>query len=418
MESTKRFFTNLELTSSTMQNNQSNIAFVGSLVPDVSEHHNSAFSRAGNQFQINLIKSLISNSVNITKVVSFLPIPSYPASDTVLVNGRSLQIDGVGLVDCVGYLNIKLFKQVLIGINICLRLSKWWLKGPRNHSYMVYMYNLSVPPGAIIFGFCKIFGIKLVASLNDINVPGSTIANNFYSTIDYWQQKLVIPRLDGRVAVCDKMMYDLAKNSHYIRVEGGIEPEIFRVTSIHKPREDKFTILTAGLLYDLNGINEILNAFKMLIGEKYELIIAGTGPLLSTVLDAAKSDKRIQYVGFIEFGELLKLYQKANLLICMRPTKNIKTDYFFPSKILEYLASGTPTLTTNTGHIGAEFKDFCFILEDESAEGLGKMICKIEEMPREYLNALGIKARNFLLQQKSWFNQGERISKYIKSLNK
>lgn len=61
----------------------------------------------------------------------------------------------------------------------------------------------------------------------------------------------------------------------------------------------------------------------------------------------ATKDRRIQYLGSIPHDEILQLQRTASLLVNPRTPEGIYTKYSFPSKTMEYLASGTPTLYMN-----------------------------------------------------------------------
>ena len=123
--------------------------------------------------------------------------------------------------------------------------------------------------------------------------------------------------------------------------------------------------MSAGGLEVANGVLELLEAFSLIRSNKYRLRIAGMGPLEHEVREAAEKDQRIEYCGFLPFDKVLDLYDSADVLINMRLTKTLNTKYFFPSKLMEYLTSGVPVITTCTGQTEDEFRDFVFLLKDE-----------------------------------------------------
>ena len=57
----------------------------------------------------------------------------------------------------------------------------------------------------------------------------------------------------------------------------------------------------------------------------------------------------------------------------MRLTPAINTRYFFPSKLMEYLASAVPVISTCTGAVEEEFGSFVHLLRKDS-EGLAQAI--------------------------------------------
>ena len=62
--------------------------------------------------------------------------------------------------------------------------------------------------------------------------------------------------------------------------------------------------------------------------------------------DYTQQDKRIHFGGVIPLSEVIEKEIQATILINPRPVDQEFTKYSFPSKIMEYMSSGTPVLTT------------------------------------------------------------------------
>ena len=155
--------------------------------------------------------------------------------------------------------------------------------------------------------------------------------------------------------------------------------------SSHAPRRSPppsgeavpFAVVSAGSLDEANGFLVLLEAFARLPGDGYRLRIAGRGPLESQVRAAAAKDPRIEYLGFLSFEEVQSLYRSADVLVNMRLTQAIDTRYFFPSKLMEYLASAVPVISTCTGAVEKEFGSFVYLLREETPQGLANAICTV-----------------------------------------
>lgn len=391
-------------------------AYVGSVVPDTEEYRGVAFSRAGNMFQSNLLRGMATAGLQPSLILSFAPVRTFPHARRLWVKGCNEAIPGVGVVTLVGFLNLTPIKQVFIGISVLARLLSWAFRRRRAKQRIVYAFNLSVPPGIILLAACRAIRARLVVSINDINIPGSTIRDSLPGRIDYWQQRWVIPRLDGHVAVSDAIMEDFAPGRPYLRLEGGILPEVFAGAECSERRDETFVIAAAGSLDEVNGFPEILEAFSRIANPDCRLRIAGGGPLESLVRAAVTRDSRIEYLGFVPLTSVLQLYRDADVLLCMRPTRRFQTRYFFPSKLIECLASGTPVITTCTGHTREEFGEFCYLLEDETAEGLAERIREVAAIPAVDRRRLGARAREFTLRTKSWEAQSRRVVEYLSNV--
>ena len=139
----------------------------------------------------------------------------------------------------------------------------------------------------------------------------------------------------------------------------------------------------------------------------------GKGSLAERVKESAVRNASIVYRGFLDFTDVLELYRSADLLLKLRRTRAIDTRYFFPSKLMELLASGTPVLSTCTGHVEEEYGDVLYLLRDETAQAVAQRIAEIVRIPVQARRALGAKAREFMLAEKTWQKQGKRLAHYI-----
>jgi glycosyltransferase involved in cell wall biosynthesis len=163
-------------------------------------------------------------------------------------------------------------------------------------------------------------------------------------------------------------------------------------------------------------VEVMLRAISRLSGKQYRFVFAGDGPLANDVRAAAGKDPRIEYLGYLKLSQVLSIYRQADMLINMRLTKAIRTRYFFPSKMMEFLASGTPVLSTCTGHVEEEFGSFVFLLRDESPAGLATAIQQAEAVGPAARARMGRKARAYMLANKTWNVQAWRLASFLRTL--
>jgi len=231
--------------------------------------------------------------------------------------------------------------------------------------------------------------------------------------MDYWQQRFAIPRFDGHTVVTQAIATDLLAGHRVLRLEGGVddEPDLYRALS-----RDYSTVTVAGRLDHLNGIDLVLDAFRLLSRSDLRLKIAGAGPLEEHVQEAVRHDSRIEYLGFLESSDVRRLYAQSDLLLAIRRTLALDSRYFFPSKVLEYFATGIPTLATAMPDLVAEFADKCFILTSETPKALAQSITEVLGLPPAQRRAVASRARAYVRANKSWPAQLERLRGYVGEL--
>ncbi len=391
---------------------------VGSVVPDRREFHTRAFSRAGQMCQQNLLLGMKHAGAPASAVLAAQPIPSFPHTRRIwLGKGRTTLPEGIE-VTLLPFVNITPLKQLMIGLFTSWRILQWGWRNRKTPQRVVLTYNVSVPPGIFTWAAAKLIGAKAVAMIYDVEIPGQTVPWSVRRCIDLWLHKWVLPRFDGIISISDAIAQDLTPGHHYLRVEGGIRQEAIEQTAHLASRSGvdnaPFTIVSAGSLDEPNGVSLLLDAFARLPGDGYRLKIAGRGPLESKVKQAAAHDSRIDYLGFIAYDQVLALYCSADVLVNVRLTKTLNTKYFFPSKLMEYLASGVPVISTCTGHVEQEFGGFVYLLREETAESLARLIAAVAESPRDQRTEMGRRARQHVATHKTWDSQSGRIATYLR----
>jgi len=393
------------------------LAYVGSVVPDDSEYHNEAFSPAGNMFQENLLAGLQAAGTPPSLVLSCRPMPAFPRSSRLAVRcSRGRLSCGIPL-SLVPFINISPAKQLLLGVVVFLRLLWWGWVHRAAKTRIVYTFNLTVPPALFTWLAARCIGARAVASVNDINEPGANVPRTWPWRLDYALHKILLPRFDALVVVNGAIIDDFAPRSRYVCVEGGILPEMAAEAHLEGARKSNcFSVVFAGRMKAANGVDVMLQAIAQLKGEHYRFVFAGDGPLAEAVWRAASEDSRIEYHGCLKVSDLLPIYKQADVLINMRLTKALRTRYFFPSKLMELLASGTPVISTCPAQVEEEFGDFLFPLKHETPEGLAAAIRKVETAGLEIRREMGKRARAFMLEHKTWQAQTGRISALLEGL--
>ena len=164
------------------------------------------------------------------------------------------------------------------------------------------------------------------------------------------------------------------------------------------------------------GIVELLEAFHRIKSCEYRLWICGTGDGLEDVRQYEKKDSRINYLGTFPRSEVIKMQKQATLLVNPRHSADAYTIYSFPSKTMEYMASGTPTPMSHLKSIPKEYDSHLFYFDDESIDGFSKRIVEVCENAPSELAEFGAKASQFIMQYKTPRPQVEKIVSFMRTL--
>jgi glycosyltransferase involved in cell wall biosynthesis len=395
------------------------LAFVGTVVPDEPRFRSSAFNRAGNNFQYQLVRGLALHGIADIEVLSARPLPSYPRSSTLWVTPQHERLGDVP-VRLLSFPNVTPLKQIVVGIGVLVGLLRWGWRKRKSRHRVVLTYNLTMPPGAFTLLGARLARAKAVVSVNDINIPGQTVPASVLWRLDVRLQRWLLPKFDGYIAVADQIATDFFPGRGYVRVEGGVDGaflDLTRRTHDKAPKQTSaFVFAFAGWLNEANGVRVLLSAFRLLREPDFHLRIAGTGPLQGVVEEASRQDARIQFLGMLDSAGVAGLYLTADVLLNVRLTKGIDTRYFFPSKLIEFLASGVPTITTSVAHAKDEFDSLVYVLHDESARGLAELMSFVAARSDHERSTVANRAREYAVTNKTWDVQTAKVAQYLRQV--
>ena len=174
-------------------------------------------------------------------------------------------------------------------------------------------------------------------------------------------------------------------------------------------KDNKKVILYTGTLNKRYGILTLLSSLKYLDDDDIRLYICGEGDAKKEILDLAKIDKRIVYLGQIPHEDVIKLQKEASLLINPRSNNESFVKYSFPSKILEYISSGTPTLVYKLDGIPEEYNQVLYYIEGNSPLDMANSIKKCLYFNDEERKNIWEKSLNFINEGKTPYKQVRKI---------
>nr|WP_306287553.1 glycosyltransferase [Pseudoalteromonas sp. WY3] len=182
---------------------------------------------------------------------------------------------------------------------------------------------------------------------------------------------------------------------------------------------EKFFLYT-GALESRYGIDVLVDWFKddnFLPG--WSLVLCGTGGLDAVISKLAKSKpKRVVFLGQVKRNIALELQKHADILVNPRSPIDAYTAYSFPSKTLEYMASGTPIVMHKLDGIPSEYFDYMYLPKSVTHAALKETLLEVASLSNQSRFDFGQKAKNFILFNKSPESQGKRLLNFLISISK
>lgn len=372
-------------------------------------------------FETALLSEIVEKKTNIE--CQYIPItPTFPAYKKVFFFRRAKYNADNILVKYIPAINLPVIKFISIFISTLLISIKWSVKNHHESNRLILSSINYLPVSCANHIVARIFAQKNVCIFTDTtefrNIPERIKSYGFlkrnlwpfYSKIVHWTEN----EYDGYI-LFSKYMNEIInqKKRPYVVAEGMFNEKDIDLNS--KP-ERKNSILFAGSLFKQYGVLQVISAFSLIPKLDYELWIVGSGELNDEIKDKIGRNENIKFFGFLPRNDVFQLEKSASLLINIRDPQERFTRYSFPSKLFEYLASGTPVLTSRLLGIPDEYHDYLFFTETIDPEKIGIDIMKILNLSQKTRDEIGTNNRHFILSEKNASRQTEIILNFLNEL--
>ena len=252
---------------------------------------------------------------------------------------------------------------------------------------------------------CRCVGI--VMDLPDMFTNG----RKFYTAWGNW----VIAHCTDYIVLTQMMNQHInSAGKPYVVLEGQADITMLqREPDLEKKLKPR-VVLYAGGVSRQYGAETMVKGFQLANLPDTQLHIYGPGDYIEELQQIAQEDHRIYYGGMLLNSQVEEKEQQATLLINPRPTHEEFVKYSFPSKTMEYMASGTPALTTRIPGIPEDYKPHLFFIEEETPEGVARALQEALSLSDEALFEKGLDARNFILETRNNVIQAGKILDMLK----
>lgn len=220
----------------------------------------------------------------------------------------------------------------------------------------------------------------------------------------------VIEKCTGYVFLTEAMN-DKLNPAHkpYVIIEGLCDAKMIRFEKMNSEGQVVRKCMYAGLLDARYGVKMMVDGFLLANIPNIELHIYGDGPYEAELTKLTQEHHNVVYHGTVMNDIVIQAELEADLLINPRPTHEEFTKYSFPSKNMEYMATGTPVLTTNLPGMPEEYRQYVYLLEDETGQGVSHTLIRIFEESGTARGEKGTRAKKFVLEQKNNAKQAEKM---------
>lgn len=361
-------------------------------------------------------KLMLGLSKNLNDDIQLLSIPAvgyykkkYPKlwMSQEIENGSDYRYTSISL------LNLPIIKDYIASYYVC-RYAKQWYAENKQHKCIIIIGSASRIMLTVVRFLQRVLPRDVHFSLivPDIPIFLSLNIKSLSSRIRQVFSKTDITNFDSYTLLTKYMNKFTNTNSAYVVVEGIAEINNTECNSLNSNRKE--VILYTGTLRSIFGIRILLDAFAMLPENlNIELWICGSGEESGYITEYAKTDKRVKYYGLVHPEQARSLQQEATILVNPRTSDGEYTYYSFPSKIMEYLQTGTSTIMNMLPGIPEEYRQYVYVPSSEDAIGLRDTILEVMYSNTEDRKNKNIMAQQFIRESKNTHCQCEKIINMI-----
>lgn len=357
-----------------------------------------------------LVEGFLENGMENIKI-NTIPQYEYFKSPKIFFNNKNDVYNNVN-INYIPLLNIPILKEIVFFLSSFFITLIWGIKYRKSKDNIVFSAFNYVPIAlgikfASLFFDCRrvILYCDLFQDISTDKIGIKKKLLGMYSKI----VKYLDNSYDYYVLVTEYMNNCVnLKNKPYIVIEGIFNNDELNFSKVKKEK----AIMYSGTLNKKYGIENIITMINLLQMD-VNLWLFGNGDFLNEIQENSLRDNRIIYKGFLNRQSLFEELKKATILINLRNKDDEYTKYSFPSKLFEYLASGTPVLTTKLEGIPDEYDKYLNYVDNacEASMWIEKFFGSLEF--RKETEEKAEKGKEFVLRNKIPYYQVKKIIELI-----
>ncbi|MBM0233465.1 glycosyltransferase [Micromonospora sp. STR1_7] len=346
-------------------------------------------------------------------LLSAAPVSTWPGNRQVRFRAGRFRQDGVD-GQLLPFVN-------LLGLKHLTRFGAAWRAGGRalreRETDVLLIHGVHSP--FLWFGALRArsLGVPVVPVLTDppgVALPTDGRLVRLLRGLDVALVRAALARCSGVIALTSALAEDFAPGRPRLVMEGIYSPD----PAGDVPQEAGATrdIVYAGGLSRAYGVDRLVEAFRGLPGDDLRLLTYGRGELAEWLREQSAVDRRIAGPELLPRQELLPRLARASVLVNPRPVDQGFVRWSFPSKIIEYLGTGVPVVSTRLPGIPAEYAPWLSFAEPDTAEGLRAAIDRVLHLSAGEAAVLGAGGARFVRETRNPAVQGGRMRAFLAGL--
>lgn len=292
-------------------------------------------------------------------------------------------------------------------LSYCISASRFLPKLLRENDYEINHTHFIIPTGAVSSIYHK--RIPYIVTTHGSDVPGHN-PNRFQ-----FQHILLKP---FSTTVLNRARY-ITSPSNYLKgeiVRNYGERKIAVIPNgisadTYLPQRKKRTILTVSRLFEMKGIQYVIEAMKEIEG--FEYVICGDGPYRPQLEDLVKQlhlEPQVKFRGHLKPEQLIQEYGTAAIFVLPSASES------FGLVLIEAMSAECAVITSNTTGCAEVVGDAALVVPPKDSEAIKNQLLTLINDPKR-CRELGTQGRRRVEQQFTWSSVAKKyLSLYEKVL--
>ena len=370
---------------------------------------------SGDTLSYSIFRGLAAQCKSLMTTINIPPVGPFPKCNRRLRFHGYDYFDDSQQVSSISFSTILIYQHYSIYSHVYQALKR---KVNKDNYTSIIVYSINVSTIKAIIRLKKQgFKINLILIIPDFwdDMLEKPSFRNYLKSLLFSDVQDLYSNCDAFVLLTKQMQEKINVKRPFCIVEGMYNTDERRSCPTLKNHKVK-RLFYSGMLHEKFGVGQLVRVVHELSNDSIQLRICGYGDYIDKIKYYSQIDPRIQYLGLLKREDVLKEQYDADLLINPRTSDGDFTRYSFPSKTIEYLASGTPSIIHKLPGIPEEYYNYCFTFDSGSDEDVKKSILDaLNYTPNTLLN-IGVKAQRFIIEQKNAIVQTKKIIDLMNSL--
>lgn len=372
---------------------------------------------AANVFQWNIVNGILANEIANVEIINSVYIGSFPQKNKrLIVPSYKFDVQKGIIGKNIGFLNIPIVKEFVRFFSMKSALKKWALNGKKNKVAIAYAATY---PMTKALSYLKKVNPNIMTCLVVPDLPiFMNLSKSKTGILHRIKDKVVqaeMIKADSYVLLTEQMKNMIeGSEKKPVSIVEGMSSTIGKGTicfEVYDRLPFRYFLYTGTLNYQY-GIMNLLDAYESAETGDIHLVICGEGEAAAEISKRMKNNNRIHFLGCCSHEKVLDLQKCAFALVNPRCNEGEYTKYSFPSKIMEYMLSGRPTIAYLLSGMPKEYGNYLICIENKP-DGIKCALEYISQQDAHFCEEFGNTAREFVVNKKNCKVQMKKVLRML-----